>query len=330
MGSQKSQNSNMLLAFLTLLGVIALVALVGFFMLRKGPEIIQGQAEATEYRVSSKVPGRILEFRVKEGESVQAGDTLALLEAPDVVAKMTQAQAAQAAAQAQNAKALKGARSEQIQAAYEMWQKAQAGLDIAEKSYTRVSRLFEQGVMSAQKKDEATAQYHAAVATEKAAKAQYMMAKNGAEREDKMAAAALVERAKGAVAEVESYVKETYLIAQAPGEVSEIFPKVGELVGTGAPIMNIARMDDMWISFNVREDLLEHLSMNSEFEAIIPALGNKPVKLKVYYLKDLGTYAAWKATKTTGQFDLKTFEVRAQPVEKIEGLRPGMSVIIKK
>lgn len=326
----KSQNSNMLLAFLTLLGVIVLVALVGFFMLRKGPDMIQGQAEATEYRVSSKVPGRILEFRVKEGQSVKAGDTLAILEAPDVQAKMAQAQAAEAAAQAQNEKALKGARSEQIQAAYEMWQKAIAGREIAEKSYNRVKRLFEQGVMSAQKADEVTAQYNAAKATEKAAKAQYDMAKNGAEREDKLAAAALVERAKGAVAEVESYVKETVLIAQADGEVSEIFPKVGELVGTGAPIMNIARLDDMWVSFNVREDLLKDLTMGAEFEAFVPALDNKVIKLKVYYMKDLGTYAAWKATKTTGQFDLKTFEVRATPLETVENLRPGMSVIIKR
>lgn len=326
----KSQNSNMLLAFLTLLGVIVLVALVGFFMLRKGPDMIQGQAEATEYRVSSKVPGRILEFRVKEGQSVNAGDTLVILEAPDVQAKMAQAQAAEAAAQAQNEKALKGARSEQIQAAYEMWQKAIAGREIAEKSYNRVKRLFEQGVMSAQKADEVTAQYNAAKATEKAAKAQYDMARNGAEREDKLAAAALVERAKGAVAEVESYIKETVLIAQADGEVSEIFPKVGELVGTGAPIMNIARLDDMWVSFNVREDLLKNLAMGAEFEAFVPALDNKVIKLKVYYLKDLGTYAAWKATKTTGQFDLKTFEVRATPVETIENLRPGMSVIIKR
>ena len=330
MASQRSQNSNMLLAFLTLLGVIALVALVGFFMLRKGPEIVQGQAEVTEYRVSSKVPGRILEFRVKEGQSVKAGDTLAILEAPDVLAKMAQAQAAEAAAQAQNEKAIKGARSEQIQAAYEMWQKAIAGLDIAEKSYTRVKRLFEQGVMSAQKMDEANAQYNAAIATEKAAKAQYTMAKNGAEREDKMAAAALVDRAKGAVAEVQSYIKETYLIAQADGEVSEIFPKVGELVGTGAPIMNIAELNDMWVTFNVREDLLKNLTMGAEFEATIPALDNKTVKLKVYYMKDLGTYAAWKATKTTGQFDLKTFEVRANLLETVTGLRPGMSVIIKK
>ena len=320
----------MLLAFLTLLGVIALVALVGFFMLRKGPEIIQGQAEATEYRVSSKVPGRILELKVKKGEQVKAGDTLAILEAPDILAKMAQAQAAEAAAQAQNEKAIKGARSEQIQAAYEMLQKAKAGREIAEKSYNRVKRLYEQGVMSAQKMDEASAQYNAAIATEKAADAQYTMAKNGAEREEKMAAAALVERAKGAVAEVQSYVKETYLIAQADGEVSEIFPKMGELVGTGAPIMNIVELYDMWISFNVREDLLKDLTMGAEFEAIVPALDNKVIKLKVNYMKDLGTYAAWKATKTTGQFDLKTFEVRGVPMEPVENLRPGMSVIIKK
>jgi HlyD family secretion protein len=325
----KSQNSNMILAFLTLLGVVAIVALVGFFALRKGPEIVQGQAEVTEYRISSKVPGRILTFCVKEGQTVQAGDTLAILEAPDVQAKLEQAKAAEAAAQAQNEKAQKGARHEQVQAAYEMWQKAQAGLSIAEKSYNRIRNLYEQGVMSAQKLDEITAQRDAARATEKAAKAQYDMAKNGAEREDKAAAAALVERAKGAVAEVESYIKETVLTAQSAGEVSEIFPKMGELVGTGAPIMNIAIMEDMWVTFNVREDLLQGLGLGSEFEAFVPAL-NRNIRLKVYYMKDLGSYAAWKATKTTGQFDLKTFEVRATPLEKTEGLRPGMSVILEK
>ena len=325
----KSQNSNMLLAFLTLLGVVAVVAVAGFFALRKGPEIVQGQAEVTEYRVSSKVPGRILEFRVKEGQHVRAGDTLAILEAPDVQAKLEQAHAAQAAAQAQNEKALKGARHEQVQAAYEIWQKAQAGRIIAEKSYQRVKNLCDQGVMTAQKLDEATAQRDAAQATEKAAKAQYDMARNGAEREDKAAAAALVERAKGAVAEVESYIQETILTAQTDGEVSEIFPQVGELVGTGAPIMNVAILEDMWVSFNVREDLLQGLGMDSEFDAYVPAL-DRDIRLKVYYLKDLGAYAAWKATKTTGQFDLKTFEVRAAPQEETEGLRPGMSVILKK
>lgn len=323
-----SQKNNMLLAFLTLTGAIAVVAIVGFFMLRKGSEIIQGQAEVNEYRVSSKVPGRIRVIRVKEGQWVNIGDTLATLEAPDVIAKLEQARAAQTVAQAQDEKARKGARWEQVQAAFEMWQKAQAGRIIAEKSYQRVKRLHEQGVMTAQKLDEATAQRNAAMATEKAAKAQYDQVNNGAEYEDKKVSAALVERAKGAVAEVESYVKETYLIAQSAGEVVEIFPKVGELVGSGAPIMNIAIMHEMWLTFNVREDLLNGLSMNSEFTAYIPAL-KKEIRLKVYYMKDIGTYAAWKATKTNGQYDLKTFEVRAWPLEKTEGLRPGMSVILK-
>mgnify|MGYP003378333390 FL=1 len=330
MTTNQSPRKHILVSFLIITGIIACVAIAGLFLTSGGPEIIQGQAEVTEYRVSSKVPGRILEFRVKEGDSVSAGDTLALLEAPEVIAKMEQARAAQAAAQAQNEKAMKGARQEQIQAAYELWQKAQAGVSIAEKSYKRVKNLYEQGVMPAQKLDEVTAQRDAAIATEKAAKAQYTMAKNGAEREDKLAAEALVNRAKGAVAEVESYIRETYLIASADGEVAEIFPKVGELVGTGAPIMNIAQLNDMWVTFNVREDLLEKLTVGSEFEAVVPALGNRAVQLKVYYMKDLGSYAAWKATKTTGQFDLKTFEVKAAPLHKVENLRPGMSVIITK
>lgn len=327
--AEKSQRNNILLAFFTLLAVIVIVSVIGFFTLGKDPEIIQGQAEATEYRVSSKVPGRILKYFVSEGDPVKAGDTLAILEAPDVMAKLAQAQAAEQAAQAMNEKALRGTRSEQLQAAYEMWQKAKAGLEIAEKSYNRVNRLYEEGVMSAQKRDEAKAQYEAMKATERAANAQYTMAKNGAQKEDKEMAAAQVERAKGAVAEVSSYINETYLIASADGEVSEIFPKVGELVGTGAPIMNIAQLNDMWVSFNVREDLLKDFTVGGEIKADIPAL-EATGTFKVTYMKDLGTYAAWKATKTTGQYDLKTFEVKAKPVQPIANLRPGMSVIIEK
>lgn len=330
MESKKSQTSNMLLAFITLVIVVGVVALAGFLMLGKGPEIVQGQAEVSEYRISGKVPGRILEYRVKEGDFVHKGDTLVIIEAPEVSAKMMQAKAAEAAAQAQNQKAIKGAREEQVQAAFEMWQKAKAGLDIAEKSYARVKRLYDEGVLPAQKFDEVSAQRDAAIATEKAAKSQYTMAKNGAEREDKMAAEALVNRAKGAVAEVESYIKETVLLAPIDGEISEIFPKVGELVGTGAPIINMSDLKDMWVTFNIREDLLSTIRIGENVEATIPALGNKKASFKVNYMKDLGTYAAWKATKTSGQFDLKTFEVRAIPTETIEGLRPGMSVIMEK
>lgn len=322
------QKANLLPAIFILAGVIILVIVGSMYAFSDETDTIQGQADVTEYRVSSKVPGRIKEFRVREGQYVHAGDTLALLEAPDIKAKLNQAEAAEEAAAAQSRKAEKGARQEQIQAAYEMWQKARAGVDIAEKSYARVKRLHDEGVMTAQKLDEVTAQRDAAIATEKAAKSQYDMARNGAELEDKQAAAAVVSRAKGAVSEVNSYINETVLIAQADGEVTEIFPQVGELVGTGAPIMNVALTSDMWVTFNVREDHLNLFQMNQTVKAHIPALGDKAVTLKVYYMKDLGSYAAWKATKTTGQFDMKTFEVKAAPVQKVEGLRAGMSVLL--
>jgi HlyD family secretion protein len=324
----KTQKMNIALSLTAFAVVIVIVCVVGIYTFNhREPEIVQGQAEANEYRVSSKVPGRILKIMVQEGQFVKAGDTLAILDTPDINAKQAQAEAVLSAAAAQNAKAQKGAREEEIQGAYEIWQKAKAGLEIYEKSYRRVENLFSQGVVSEQKRDEAKAQYDAAAATEKAAKSQYDMAVNGAEKEIKEMAAAQMRQAQGVVAEVNSYIEETVLTASMDGEVSEIFPMVGELVGTGAPVMNIAVMDDMWVTFNVREDLLQDLTMGAVREAYIPALDRK-VDVKVTYMRDLGSYAAWKATKVNGQYDLKTFEVRAVPQEKVENLRPGMTVII--
>ncbi len=328
--NKKFSISNMMLAFIAMMLVIVLVALAGFFLLTPPDEIIMGQAEATTVRISGKVPGRIVSYRFNEGDKVKAGDTLVYLNTPEVDAKMMQAEAVKAAAEAQHAKALKGARDQEVTGAYEMWQKAQAGLEIAKKSYDRVRNLYEKGVMSAQKKDEAEANYQAMVATEKAARSQYEMAKEGARREDKAAAAALVNQASGAVAEVESYKKEGALVSPIDGEVSERFPEIGELVGTGAPIMNILDMNDIWVTFSIREDLLSQIRIGDEVKAFVPALGNQNVQLKVYAMKDMGTYAAWKATKTNGQYDAKTFEVKARPVQAVEGLRPGMSVILKK
>lgn len=328
--NKKFSISNMMLAFIAMMLVIVLVALAGFFLLTPPDKIIMGQAEATTVRISGKVPGRIVSYRFNEGDKVKAGDTLVYLNTPEVDAKMMQAEAVKAAAEAQHAKALKGARDQEVTGAYEMWQKAQAGLEIAKKSYDRVRNLYEKGVMSAQKKDEAEANYQAMVATEKAARSQYEMAKEGARREDKAAAAALVNQASGAVAEVESYKKEGALVSPIDGEVSERFPEIGELVGTGAPIMNILDMNDIWVTFSIREDLLSQIRIGDEVKAFVPALGNQNVQLKVYAMKDMGTYAAWKATKTSGQYDAKTFEVKARPVQAVEGLRPGMSVILKK
>ena len=327
--SAKSQHKNIMLAVLGFAVVVVIVAVIGLIALDRDPDIIQGQVEVSEYRVSSKVPGRILELRVKEGDFVKAGDTLAILDAPDVRAKMEQAQSAESAAAALELKAQNGARKEQIQGAFSVLQQAKAGYEIAEKSYNRVQRLFDEGVMSAQKRDEAFATYKAMEAQMKAAQSQYDMAVNGARMEDKMAATAQVGRARGAVQEVTSYIHETVQVAQKEGEVTDVYPKVGELVGTGSPIMSIAMMDDMWGTFNVREDQLDGMQVGTEFSVFVPAF-NKEVKMKVYHLKDQGSFAVWKATKANGQYDLKTFEVKARPVEKIEGLRPGMSLVIKK
>ena len=326
--SAKSQHNNILLAIAGFVAVVIIVALIGFLALDRDVDVIQGQVEVTEYRVSSKVPGRILELRVSEGDYVKAGDTLAILDAPEVRAKMEQARSAESAAAALELKAQNGARKEQIQGAYSVLQQAKAGYEIAEKSYQRIQRLYDEGVMSAQKRDEVYANYKAMEAQMKAAQSQYDMAVNGARMEDKLAASAQVGRAKGAVQEVNSYIHETVQIAQKEGEVANIYPKVGELVGTGSPIMSIAVMDDMWGTFNVREDQLNGMQVGSEFTAFVPAF-NKDVKMKVYYMKDQGSYAVWKATKANGQYDLKTFEVKARPVEKLDGLRPGMSLIIK-
>ena len=327
--SEKKQHKNIIITAACTTLVVAVVAVIGAMSIKQEPETIQGQVEVSEYRVSSKVPGRILEIRVKEGDYVNVGDTLAILDAPEVRAKMTQAQSAENAAAAMDEMANNGARQEQVRGAFAVLQQAKAGLEIAQKSYNRVQRLYDEGVMTAQKRDEAFANYKALEAQVKAAQSQYDMARNGARSEEKKAAAAQVNRAKGAVAEVNSYIHETMQIAQMAGEVSDVYPKVGELIGTGSPIMSVSLMNDIWGTFNVREDQLDGMKVGGIVTAFVPAF-KKEIRMKVFYIKDQGSYAVWKATKSNGQYDLKTFEVKARPMDKLEGLRPGMSLILKR
>lgn len=326
----KSKNFTVIFAAaLVIVGAIIAVIVMGLSIPER-KETIQGMAETTDYRVSSKVPARVLRLCVEEGDHVRRGDTLVIMEAPDVQAKLSQAEAAVSAAMAQDEKAKNGTRQEQIQQAYEVWQKAIAGREVAEKTWHRISRLFENGVVAEQKRDEAKAQYDAMVATEKAARSQYDMAKNGARSEDKLAAEAQVRRAQGAVREVHSYVNETVLTAAADGEVTEIFPEVGELVGTGAPIMNIACTDDVWFTFNVREDLLPGVKVGTRTEVYLPAY-DKTIEVKITKMKDVGSFAVWKATKALDDYDLKTYEVKARPLKPLElkGVRSGMSAVMK-
>lgn len=327
----KKKNLNVIIVCtFIILAVIATVVIVGL-CIPEPEEVIQGQAETSDYRISSKIPARVLEIKVAEGDVVSRGDTLVILEAPDVRAKLAQAEAAYNAARAIEQKARTGARQEQIQGAYEQWQKAIAGREVAEKTYNRVNRLFESGVMAEQKRDEALANYRAMIASEKAAKSQYDMAVNGSRHEDISAAKAQVSRAEGAVSEVTSYIDETVLVASADGVVTEIFPEEGELVGSGAPIMNVSKTDDVWFTFNVREDMLPGLSVGKEVIVYVPAY-DKEIKVKVTRIKEVGSFATWKATKALDKFDLKTFELQAYPKEPSEltGVRAGMSAVMKR
>ena len=329
MKQENESNRNLQVALIGLATVVVIVFIIGWYVYKPEPIVIQGSAEVNEVRVSGKVPGRILHLYAEEGQFVNVGDTLVMIDSPELRAKLSQANAAKSAAMAQQQKVTKGVRSETIEGAYEMWQKAEIGVDIAKKSFDRVDRLAEKGVVTAQKRDEVEAQYKASIATAAAAKSQYNMAKNGAEAEDKLAAGAMVDRASGAIEEVEAFLAETILISPISGEITEVFPATGELVATGSPIMNIVDMNDIWFSFNVREDLLGELKMGNEIEVTIPAL-NEKATLKITYIRALASYATWKATKATGQFDAKTFEVRAKPTATIKDLRPGMSAIMEK
>ena len=327
--SAKSQHQNILLAVMGFSIAVLIVAIIGFFTLGKTDEVIQGEVEVGEYRVSCKLPARVVEIRVKEGDFVHKGDTLAILEIPEMNAQEKVAQSTEAATQALSNLTEEGARREAIQGARQLVVQAKAATDVAKKTYDRMQNLFSEGVMSQQKRDEAKAAWEVALAHENAMKSQYEMAKNGARTEEKKAAQSQANAAKHAVDVVRSVLKETVQVAAVDGEVSDIYPKEGELVGMGSPILSISMMKDMWGTFNVREDQLNGLKVGDTFTAFSPAF-NKELKLKVFEIKDEGSYAVWKATKSNGQYDLKTFEVKARPINPFDGLRPGMSLIVKK
>lgn len=326
---KEKKSYNLVIGIVALIVIILLIAVIGYFVSKPKPLMIQGEAEASEYRVSGKVPGRIEEMYVKEGQMVHKGDTVAFIDSPEVRAKLAQANAVKAAVSAQSRKAQNGARKEQIAGAYELYQTALVQEDVMKKSFERIQKLYDQKVIAAQKYDEVKAKYDAAVAQTKAAKSQYDMAVNGARAEDKAAAQALVDQANGALMEVESYLGELYLIAPSDGIISAIFPKVGELVGQGAPVASVTDLNDIWFTFNVREDYLHGMKQGDKITVIIPALDGKEVPATVNYVAVRESYATWKATKETGMYDAKTFEVRAVPDVKVDGIRPGMSAIVK-
>ncbi|MDE5693404.1 MAG: efflux RND transporter periplasmic adaptor subunit [Duncaniella sp.] len=324
---EQKENKALLVALGLVVAACIVLAIIGFVFLDKPADIIEGQADATSIRISGKLPGRVADIYVSEGDMVKAGDTLVHIHSSLAEAQLMRAEGMETVARTQDRKVDAGTRIQIINAAADLVTQAEAAVTITKKTYDRLQNLFNEGVVSEQKRDEAKAAYDAAVAGRDAARSQLELAKAGAQKEDKESAAAMVNVAKGGVAEVQSILEDQYLVAPCDGQIDQIYPEVSELVMLGAPIMNLLKTDDKWVTFNVREDLLNDMPLGGEIEVMIPALDKKKVKAKIYYSRDLGSYATWQATKATGQWDSKTFEIKARPLEAIPELRPGMTVV---
>ncbi|MBS6410167.1 MAG: biotin/lipoyl-binding protein [Tannerella sp.] len=315
-------------AFISVLIIVALISFLGMILLGNKPTILQGQIEATEIRISGKLPGRIDTFLVKEGQNVSAGDTLVIINSPEARAKYEQVNALENVAKYQNQKIDEGTRSQIIETMFQIWSKAKSDLQLAKTTYNRILTLYKDSVVTSQRKDEVEAIYKAAIANEKAAYQQYLMALDGAQKQDKESARSLVNAAKGTVNEVEALLQDAKLTAPESGQIASIYPKRGELVGAGTPIMSLVVLDDAHVVLNVREDFLPYFKIGKTFKGNVPALNKKEIIFKTNYISPLGSYATWRSTKQTGSYDLRTFELHALPTSPVEDLRPGMSVLV--
>ncbi|MBF0575054.1 HlyD family secretion protein [Dysgonomonas sp. GY617] len=318
----------LIIAFISILAVVTIISVLGMFMLKEKPVILQGQVEATEIRISGKLPGRIDSFYVKEGQAVMKGDTLVTINCPEGFAKLSQANAMESIAAAQNNKIDEGNRKQIIESFLQLWNKSKSDLELATTTHERISTLYKEGVLTSQRKDESEAVYKAAVAAERAAYQQYQMALDGARSQDRASARSLVDVAKGTVNEVSATLKDAVLLAPENGQISTIYPKTGELIGQGMPIMSLVVLEDAHVVLNVREDLLHNFKMGDKFKGDVPALNKKGITFIVNYISPLGSYATWKSTKESGSYDMTTFELHALPESPLEGLRPGMSVLV--
>ena len=312
-------------------GVIALTGWLGYnFWQSYQPASyrLQGQIEAQQYSVSSKVAGRIDQVLVRKGDQVEKGELIFTILSPELEAKLEQAKAGHEAADAMAEQAENGVRKQQIAAARDQWQKAKAGSELLEKTYHRIDNLFKEGVIAEQKKDEVYTQWQAAKYTESAAYQMYQMSSQGARVETIRAAEEKVRMAAGAVAEVEAYTSDTKVTSWYSGEVADVLLRVGELAPQGFPVVTVIDLDDSWAVFNIREDKLQQYNKGAEFTVTIPALGEQSYPFKVTHVAVMGDFATWRSTDTGQGFDMRTFEVEARPLTKVEGLRPGMTVVV--
>ena len=317
------------IAFVAILAAVVLITVVGMVTAKKPPLTLQGEVEATEIRISGKLLGRVDSFLVREGDDVRQGQELVVINSPIVEAQYRKSEALHRAAKEENRKLDAGTRRQIVESSYQLWQSARSQAELAEKTYRRVLTLYRDSVVARQRYDEAEAAMRSTAAAERAAYEQYLLAMEGAQREDRVAGQSMVEVAASGVDEVAALLVDARLTAPADGQIAAIFPKRGELVAPGAPIMNLVVIDDCYVVFNIREDLMPHFRMGRHFTVSIPALGRTDVAVEVYYISPLGSFATWKSTKEAGSYDMRTFEIKLRPLQPVDGLRPGMTAILR-
>ena len=325
-------DNKLLLKITTLIVVIvAVISIFGMVLYNDSPQILQGEIECTRIKISGKLLGRIEKFYTTEGAHVHKGEPLVLINSPEAQAMMQSASALRDAASYERRKVDSGAREQILQSLKQAHLAAQAQAALATSTSERIERLYKDSVVTLQRRDEARALAQAAQAAEKAAGYQYEMALEGARKEDREAARALVDAAQGGVNEVGALLRDTILSAPAEGTISEIYPSEGELVMPGTAIMDLLLLDESHVVLNIREDLLHHFHPGKKFKGKVPALGHRKMEFEVYYNSPLGSYATWQSSQNNG-YNLKTFKIKAKPAgddKHIAKLRPGMSVIVE-
>ncbi len=318
------------LVVIVLAVVVAWLSYTFWYAYQPKPIRLQGQVEAQQYNIGSKLPGRIDQVFVRKGDQIKKGQLVFSILSPEIEAKLAQAVAGKDAADALAKEAISGARKQQIAAARDQWQQAKAAADLLEKTFQRIDNLYNSGVVAEQKRDEAYTKSQGARFAANGAYQLFQMAEEGARDETKDAAEGKARMAAGAVAEVEAYATDTRIESWHDGEVSQILLQTGELAPQGFPVVTILDMSDAWVVFHVREDRLSEFQKGTEFSAVILALANSHHRFRVSHVAVMGDFATWRSTNADKGFDMRSFEVEARPLNPIQGLRAGMSVLVEK
>ena len=313
-----------------IVGTVAaiVVALSIFYLLRPEPLLVQGEADATRFDIAARVDGRVKEIPVERGQNVPAGAVLVRIDNPETLAKFEQMKAAKAVAEAQLANILAGTRVETIAARKAEMERARAALVLAQKTFDRTHTLTEQGNAPQARLDQVTDNLHETERAVDQATSAYQQAVNGYTKEERAIASTNVEKANADIQSVQSIIDQLEVYAPVASQVYQRNVEPGEYVSPGVPLITLIDLADVWIHFDLREDLVKGLKVGDRFDVHIPALDDRRITVEVKLIATKGEYASWRATRASGDFDLRTFSIRAYPVQPVVELRPGMSAYL--